>query len=103
VGVMDTRTGFSSLRGLHAPIAPACARSRFGGESVSPADIDLPDAAVAEIASILAKGYLRHRASSRRPQITMADTDTPPDSALASAPQQSVHVHVVNARSTGEK
>ena len=81
-------------------------RSQIGGENVLASETDLPSAAVSEIASILAHGYLRYRASLRRAQLA-PDSIGPPQPAvlettLASQPTQSVHVTVVNARSTGE-
>ena len=71
-----------------------------------PSETDLPPAAVAEIASILAHGYLRYRTSIQRVQVA-AESVSPlqraaPQTGLASRPAQSVHVTVVNARSTGE-
>ncbi len=52
--------------------------------------------AVSEIASILAKGYLRDRRSRR------AQSSELPDDALASAPGPSRHVTVVNDQRTDE-
>jgi hypothetical protein len=61
---------------------------------------DLPPEAVDEIASLLAKGFLRYWKSQRaRPMIAPAD----PDGGLDSRPTPSVHVSVVNAKRTGEK
>jgi hypothetical protein len=69
-------------------------------------ETDLPPAAVAEIASIFARGYLRCRTSSHRLRIGSQNSDQnrAPDQilGLASLPQQSVHVTVVNAQSMGE-
>ena len=60
----------------------------------------LPPEAVDEIASLLAKGFLRYWKSQRvRPIIALAS----PDGGLDSRPTQSVHVSVVNAKRTGEK
>lgn len=74
-------------------------------------EIDLPPAAVSEIASILANGYLRYRASLRRAQPVPEPAappqrrapDTGRDTGLAFPRAQSVHVTVVNAQSKGEK
>src|ERR1039458_2628768 len=72
-----------------------------------PSDTDLPPATVTEIASILARGYLRSRASLRRPLQTPDDGNRPQPSAanpgLAFPPTPSVHVTVVNAQRKGEK
>jgi hypothetical protein len=54
-------------------------------KNVSPSSTDLPPAEVAEIAAIFAKGYLRHRASLRRPRLT-AEVEGPPEIELASSP-----------------
>ena len=72
-----------------------------------PSETDLPPAAVTEIASILANGYLRYRASLRKAQPAPDRAAPPqhpaPETDLAFPPEQSVHVTVVNARSKGEK
>ena len=61
---------------------------------------DLPPEAVDEIASLLAKGFLRHWKSQRvRPRIAPPD----PDGGLDSRPTPSLHVSVVSAKRTGEK
>ena len=61
---------------------------------------DLPDNAVDEITSLLAKGFLRYWKSQRmRPVIAPAG----PDGGLDSRPTPSLHVSVVNAKRTGEK
>jgi hypothetical protein len=52
--------------------------------------------AISEIAAILAKGFLRDRKSRRR------RVPEPPQNALASTPEPSVHVTVVNAERTDE-
>jgi hypothetical protein len=72
-----------------------------------PSDIDLPPSAVTEIASILAHGYVRHRASLRtRPN---AAPDGNPahsvaaDVRLAFPATQSVHVTVVDAQRKAER
>ena len=70
-------------------------------------ETDLPPAAVTEIASILANGYLRYRASLRRAQLAPESVCPPqhpaPETGLAFPCAQSVHVTVVNAQSKGEK
>jgi hypothetical protein len=78
-----------------------------------PSDTDLPPAAVAEIASILAKGYVRYRASLRKQlydptQEIQARQAQPgshppappaaPNTGLAFPVLPSVHVTVVNAK-----
>jgi hypothetical protein len=72
-----------------------------------PPENDLPPALVTEIASILAHGYLRYRASLRRaqltPEIVCAPQHPAPETGLAFPRAQSVHVTVVNAQSKGEK
>ena len=72
-----------------------------------PSDIDLPPATVTEIASILAKGYLRYRASLRRVHQGQPDANQaqPPaaNTGLAFPATPSLHVTVVNAQSSGEK
>ena len=61
---------------------------------------DLPPEAVDEIASLLAKGFLRYWKSQRMcPIIAPASLE----GGLASQPTQSVHVSVVNAKRAGEK
>jgi hypothetical protein len=71
-------------------------------------DIDLPPAGVAEIASILARGYLRYRASLRRP-IQAPEDGSPvaqpsaPATGLAFPATPSLHVSVVNTQRKGEK
>ena len=69
-------------------------------------DTDLPATAMTEIASILAHGYLRYRASRRRLQLAPDGAEPPQapatEPSLASEPAQSVHVTVVNTRRTGE-
>lgn len=62
-------------------------------------DHDLPFEAVAEIAIILAKGYLRHRKSRRIHHLTEAEKA---ENGLDSSSTQSPHVSVVNAESRGE-
>lgn len=60
---------------------------------------DLPPEAVDEIASLLARGFLRYWKSQRtRPAMTPAV----PDGGLASLPTQSLHVGVVDTKRTGE-
>ena len=70
-------------------------------------ETDLPPAAVSEIASILAHGYLRYRASLRRVQLAPESVSSPqhpaPETGLAFPRAQRVHVTVVNAQSKGEK
>jgi hypothetical protein len=73
-----------------------------------PSDTDLPPASVTEIASILANGYLRYRASLRRPPQGQPDGNPAaqppaPDTGLAFPATPSLHVTVVNAQSKGEK
>jgi hypothetical protein len=72
-----------------------------------PSDIDLPPGAVTEIASILAHGYLRYRASCRkRPRAVPDGNPTQPaaaDASLAFPATQSVHVTVVDTERTVEK
>jgi hypothetical protein len=86
-----------------------------------PSELDMPRAAVQEIASVLAKGYVRYRASLRNPRQELTHKNpaqpterdgqhrnqlpnhppTPPaatSSALAFPAPQSVHVTVVNAK-----
>jgi hypothetical protein len=68
-----------------------------------PSDIHLPPAAVTEIASVLANGYVRYRASLRRaPQGQPDDKQTQPSAArttgLAFPATPSLHVTVVNAQ-----
>jgi hypothetical protein len=69
-------------------------------------DTDLPPAAVTEIASILAQGYLRYRGSLRKLRFATDEgsqaSGPMPKLALDSSPHQSVHVTVVNGQSTGE-
>jgi len=73
-----------------------------------PSDIDLPPAAIAEIASILANGYVRYRASLRRP-IQAPENGSPvaqppaANTGLAFPATPSLHVSVVNAQRKGEK
>lgn len=57
---------------------------------------DLPPGAVAEIASILARGYMRYRKSDRLRQLSQGEND------LDSAAEPSLHVTVVNAQKRGE-
>ncbi len=52
--------------------------------------------AISEIAAILAKGYLRYRKSRRFQQTEL------PEEPLASVPEQSRHVTVVNDQRTDE-
>jgi hypothetical protein len=75
-----------------------------------PSDIDLPPVAVTEIASILAHGYLRHRASLRRRPHAAPDGNPAEaadagsaDASLAFPTTQSVHVTVVDAKRKTEK
>jgi hypothetical protein len=95
VGVTDTATfGLrqSARRSHNESTVPE-------GECVD-SENDLPPEAVDEIASLLAKGFLRYWKSQRaRPMIAPAD----PDGGLDSRPTPSVHVSVVNAKRTGEK
>jgi hypothetical protein len=103
VGVTDTAQRDST--GCSYPTTTAAFDSDVRGENVLESETDLPPAALSEIASILAHGYLRYRASLRRMQV--AESVNPPqhsapETGLASRPAQSVHVTVVNARSTGE-
>jgi hypothetical protein len=72
-----------------------------------PSDTDLPPAAVTEIASILANGYVRYRASLRRQPLGQPDGKeaqlVAANTGLAFPATPSVHVTVVNAQSRGEK
>jgi hypothetical protein len=72
-----------------------------------PSDTDLPPASVTEIASILANGYARYRASLRRsPQGQPDGAQAQPPAAnagLAFPATPSLHVSVVNAQRKGEK
>ena len=73
-----------------------------------PSDTDLPQAAVTEIAAILARGFLRYRASLRRAPQGQPDGNPvaqppAPDTGLAFPATPSLHVTVVNAQSKGEK
>jgi hypothetical protein len=74
---------------------------------VLPQEDDLPPTAVTAIATILAKGYLRYRASCCRPSLatdgvpTAQAADSKFDLAFHST--QSVHGTVVNTSSEGEK
>lgn len=61
---------------------------------------NLPDDAVDEITSLLAKGFLRYwKSQCVRPMIAPGN----PDGGLDSRPTPSLHVSVVNAKRTGEK
>jgi hypothetical protein len=70
-------------------------------------ETDLPPAAVTEIASILARGFLRYRASLRRAPLGQPDDKQSEPAAastgLAFPATPSVHVTVVNAQSKGEE
>jgi hypothetical protein len=71
-------------------------------------DIDLPPAAVTEIATVLANGYVRYRASLRRPiqapeDISPVTQPSAADTGLAFPATLSLHVSVVNAQRKGEK
>jgi hypothetical protein len=74
---------------------------------VLPQEDDLPLAAVSDIATILAKGYLCYRASCCKPSLATdcVSTAQTADSRfdLAFQPTQSVHGTVVNTLSKGEK
>jgi hypothetical protein len=72
-----------------------------------PSDTGLPPAAVTEIASIVAKGYIRYRASLRRGPQGQPDDNHPQPAAtttgLAFPATPSLHVSVVNAQRKGDK
>jgi len=72
-----------------------------------PSETDLPPAAVTEIASILARGFLRYRTSLRRPPLGQPDVSQAQpagaNTGLAFPATPSVHVTGVNAQSKGEK
>jgi hypothetical protein len=96
----------------HPTISPASAfdPARETKTNMLASDTDLPPAAVTEIASILARGYVRYRASLRRAPLGHADGNhgnqaqpTAANPGLAFPATPSVHVTVVNAQSSGEK
>jgi len=75
-----------------------------------PSDTALPPAAVTEIASILANGYLRYRPSLRRTPQGQPDANhgnqaqpAAANAGLAFPATPSLHVSVVNAQRKGEK
>ena len=73
-----------------------------------PSDIDLPPAAITEIAFVLANGYVRYRASLRRPIQALEDGSpvaqpSAPNTGLAFPATPSLHVTVVNAPRKGEQ
>lgn len=61
---------------------------------------DLPPEIVAEVASILARGYLKYRRSLAIPAVSAAEP--PANNCLDSGPNPSVHVQAVNASGEGE-
>jgi hypothetical protein len=100
----------SSIGRPHPTISPASAfdPARETKTNMLPSETDLPPAAVTEIASSLANGYVRYRASLRRPIQAPEDANPvaqppTPDTGLAFPATPSLHVSVVNAQRKGEK